>query len=185
MQTKTKTLIAAAALVLQAARGIAAEKPRHEPAIEKTADAYLKAVLAADLPGVLATYHDDAVLMPQGQAPLVGRAALEQYYRRLFEGPMKIGEFTFSYRETVASGNNGYTTGSYRMKLAAKSGPSVEDTGSFIVIVKRDGGSWKAAYVIYNSDRPMSAPPGPAATLYSPIPALLRAYRARYFPILR
>lgn len=151
----------------------AAETARPDPAIEKTAAAYLKAVLAGDAAAVAATYRDDAVEMPDCRPMLKGRAAIEEYYRGFFAGPVKITAFTFSHLETAATSDIGYTTGTYKQTITPKSGGPMEDSGKFVVIVKRGAGVWKAAYVIYNSDRPPVMPPAPAATLNSPMPALM------------
>ena len=35
----------------------------------------------------------------------------------------------------------------------------MKDTGKYVVILKRTGGSWKVAYAIYNSDLPPPPPP--------------------------
>jgi ketosteroid isomerase-like protein len=118
----------------------------------KSADAYLKAVLAGDVAAVGATYREDAVEMPPFRPPLKGRAAIEQYYRELFQGPVKIAAFTFSHMEAASVGDLGYTAGTYARQLSGGPTGSIEDTGKFVVIVKRSGSAWKAAYVIYNSD---------------------------------
>jgi len=36
----------------------------------------------------------------------------------------------------------------------------VDDTGKYIVMLKRTGGDWKIAYAIHASDRPSTMPPG-------------------------
>lgn len=177
MRTTTTTLSVLTGLMLQATlQMFAAEKTRPDPAIEKTASAYLKAVLAGDAAAVGATYRDDAVEMPSCRPLLKGRAAIEQYYRELFEGPVKITEFTFSHLETAAAGDIGYTAGTYKQKFLPKSGEPIDDSGKFVVIVKRAGGVWKAAYVIYNSDRPPAMQSAPAAALISPLIPLITCY---------
>ena len=136
----------------------------------KTADAYLKAVLAGDAAAVGATYRDDAVEMPPGRALLKGRAAIQQYFRELFQGPVKITAFTFSYLETVSAGELGYAAGTYDQKLSGGPAGSIEDTGKFVVILRRTGSAWKAAYVIYNSDHPPGQSNADAAALPLPSP---------------
>ena len=162
MRTTTKSAFALTALMLQTPfHAVASDKAQSDPTIERSASAYLKAVLAGDAAGVAATYLDDAVEMPSCRPLLKGRAAIESYYRELFQGPFKITEFTFSHLETQASGDIGYTTGTYRQKLLPKSGEPIDDSGKFVVVVKRDAGVWKAAYVIYNSDHPPVMMPKP------------------------
>jgi ketosteroid isomerase-like protein len=153
-------------------------EPRADLAIEKTTEAYRKAVLAGDTSAVGATYGRDAVLMPPSHPPLKGRAAIERYYRELFGGPMKIADFTFTHLETATAGNIGFTTGAYKQKLLPKSGEPIEDSGSFVVIVKRDVSGWKSAYVMYNSDRPPAMPGAIGPAFISPFPALMNYYSA-------
>jgi hypothetical protein len=40
----------------------------------------------------------------------------------------------------------------------------VDDTGKYIVMLKRTGEGWKIAYAIHNSDRPSTMPPGTGAS---------------------
>ena len=178
MQTHRWTVSALTALMLQAPPHIVAAGTRPDSAIEKTAEAYRKAVLAGDATAVSATYSHDAVEMPPGCPPLKGRAAIEQYYREMFGGPMKITDFTFTHLQTSTAGNLGFTAGAYKRKLLPKSGEPIEDSGSFVVIAKRDAGGWKSAYVIYNSDRPPAMPGAIVPALISPFPALMGYYSA-------
>src|SRR5262249_57890441 len=104
MQTQRWSVaIFAAAMLLT--RPTADANARPDSAIEKTAEAYRKAVLAGDVTALAATYQPDAVEMPPSRPPLQGRAAIEQYYRELFAGPMKITRFTFSHWKTETAGN--------------------------------------------------------------------------------
>ena len=156
--------LAAAALLLSATNS------RHDTAIEKTASVYLKAVLAQDAAAVAATFREDAVLMPDCRSMIQGRASIEQFYQGFFASALKITEFTFSHLETAASGDQGFTAGTYNQTLVPKPGGTpVHETGKFVVIVKKDAGGWKAAYVIYNNDHL------PALAMSSPYPGILNA----------
>jgi len=172
----TKAIFVLTAMTLQTPmQSFAAGRLSAGEAIENTANAHAKAVLAGDVAAVVAGYRQDAIEMPSCRPMLRGRAAIEQYYRGLFNGPVKITAFTFVYLETAAAGDFGYTAGTYKQKLVSNSGEAWDDEGKFMIIAKRDSGSWKAAYVIYNSDRPPAQPVGTAA-LPSPFPALMNYY---------
>ncbi len=148
--------------------GVAAQAGQLNPSLVKTAEKYRQAVLAGDATAAAATYREDAVEMPTGRPLLKGRAAIEQYYRELFQGPVKIASFTFSYLETVTSEDTGYVAGRYQQKLSGGPAGPIEDSGKFVVIVKRTGVTWRSAYVIYNSDHSQAAPC--AASLITPFP---------------
>ena len=176
MQRRFWKIAAFAVLILQGPRQISGAEARPDAAIEKTTESYRKAVLAGDAAAVGATYSRDAVEMPPCRPPLKGRDAIERYYRDMFGGPMKIAAFSFTRLETAAAGNIGFAIGGYQRTLIPNGGESVEDSGSFAVIVKREGGTWKAAYVIYNSDRAPAAQAGIVAALAIPIPAVRDFY---------
>jgi ketosteroid isomerase-like protein len=176
MQTCTRILRALSALFLAVPLQVFAANGNSEASIEKTAEAYRKAVLAGDAAAIGATYAVDAVEMPPSRPPLKGRLEIEQYYRQLFDGPMQIVEFTLINPKTVAAGSFGYISGGYRQKLVSKSGESIENSGSFIVIVKREDRVWKSCYVIYNSDRPPSSESASTAVFINPFPALMNYY---------
>jgi len=147
-----------AVMLQQAPAGVAAQAGQPDPWIVKTAETYRQAVLAGDVTATADTYHEDAIEMAPGRPPLKGRAAIEQYYRELFQGPLRIVAFSFSYLEAVAIGDNGYVTGTYQQTLTGGPAGSIEDSGKFVAIIKRAGGTWRSSYVIYNSDRSQATP---------------------------
>ena len=176
MQTRTRILRALSALLLAAPLQVFAASENSEASIQRTAEAYRRAVLAKDAAAIGATYAVDAVEMPPCRPPLKGRLKIEQYYRQLFDGPMQIVEFTLVNPKTVAAGSFGYITGGYEQKLLSKSGESIENSGSFIVIVKREDGVWRSSYVIYNSDGSPASLSASTAVFLNPFPGLMRYY---------
>jgi ketosteroid isomerase-like protein len=131
-------------------------QPSVSPEITKAADGYLKAVLAGNAPAVAATYTDNGIELPPGESAVRGRAAIEKHFRTMFSGPARITAFTFSHIESATNGSVGYDVGTYEQQLALPSGQTVTDVGKYVVILKRSQGEWKAAYVIYNSDKPVA-----------------------------
>ena len=128
-----------------------------EAAVKQVADAYVKGVLAGDAKAIAALYTVDAVEMPPNEPSVKGRAAIEQYYTKLFSGPTKVGQFTLTHLEARAVGDTGYDVGTYQQSMNPPGQTTATtDTGKFVVILKRSQGAWKVAYAIYNSDQ---APP--------------------------
>jgi uncharacterized protein (TIGR02246 family) len=130
----------------------------HDPAIVAVADQYLKATQAGDAAAVAALYTDDAVEMPPNSPAVKGKAAIQQYYEKQFKGA-KISGFTLTHLESRASGDSGHDVGTYRQTVTPAGAAAMQDTGKYVVILKRVGGAWKVAYAIYNSDQ---APPPPS-----------------------
>jgi uncharacterized protein (TIGR02246 family) len=123
-------------------------------AIREVADAYVKATTSGDAKAVAALYTEDAVEMPPNLPPVKGRAAIQQYYDKVFSSGFKVTTFTLKHLETHATGDNGYDVGTYEQGLAEPSASTpVSDTGKYVVIVRRTAAGWKVAYAIYNSDQ--------------------------------
>ena len=127
-------------------------------AIRQVADNYVKAVTIGDAKAIAALYTDDAVEMPPNQPMIKGRAAIEDYYTKLFSSGVRMSNFTLDHLETSASGDRGYDVGTYQQSMAQPSAAKpTSDSGKYVVILKRTGGAWKVAYAIYNSDQAPTA----------------------------
>lgn len=125
-----------------------------DPNITKIADAYVKATLAGDANAIAALYTEDAVEMPPNQPAVKGRAAILAYYEKQLSDPsMKISAFSLDHLETTSEGGVGYDVGTYRQTMTGGKAP-MNDTGKFVVLLKKNGGQWRVAYAIYNSDQP-------------------------------
>ena len=153
-------LIASTVLALAAPWAQADKTPRLDPALTKVADAYIAAVLKGDAAAVARIFREDGVEMPNCAPRAAGRAAVEGYYRHLFEGPGRIVGFTLDHAETHVEGNLAYLTGASRQTISR--GPTLaplEFVGKYLVVLKRTAGEWKVAYAIYNGDQPMPGAP--------------------------
>lgn len=132
----------------------AAQATAKDPAVMAVADAYSAAMLKGDLAGVMAVYTDDAIEMPPNAAAVRGRAAIEAYYKQQF-GQMKVASFTLDHIDSKAAGDIGYDIGSYRQSGTPTGATApVQDTGKYIVVLKKADGKWRVRYVCYNSDNP-------------------------------
>jgi uncharacterized protein (TIGR02246 family) len=129
-----------------------------DAAIRAVADLYVKATMAGDAKAIAALYTEDAMEMPPNQPPIKGRAAIQQYYEKELAGA-KMANFSLNHLETHAVGDRGYDVGTYKQNVTPTGSAGFNDTGKYVVILKRSAGSWKVAYAIYSSDRPMPAGP--------------------------
>jgi uncharacterized protein (TIGR02246 family) len=126
--------------------------------VRKVADAYVAAVLRGDATGVARLFTEDGVEMPPCAPRAAGRAAVEQYYRHLFERPGRITAFTLEPGETQVEGDVAYEAGGSRQTISRGPAlPPLEIVGKYLVVLRRTGREWRVAYAIYNGDE---APPG-------------------------
>ncbi len=126
-------------------------------AIKQLAENWRSGWLAGDADSLLSLFADDPVLMPQGQPPVVGKAAIRPLYQSVLK------EFTLESRsklmEVETSGDWGFFWSTYRLTARPKAGGNAfEDEGKSVFIVKREpSGDWKIARLIDNSDRPATS----------------------------
>jgi len=125
-----------------------------DPEVLAGADKYLNAVLAGDAGSVAAMFREDAALMPSGCPLLRGRSAIERYYRDWLSSQAKVTAFTFTHLESPVLGDTAFDVGTYKQTLALGSARTVSVSGKYTVILKRTGGEWMIAYLIFNDDSP-------------------------------
>jgi uncharacterized protein (TIGR02246 family) len=129
-----------------------------ESEITRIADSYAAAMNRGDAAAMAAVYADDGVEMPPGKPAVRGRAAIEAYHRQELAGPVRLSNFALTASDTRVTGDVAYTTGTSRITVAPPGAPPVQGSGKYLVVFRKKGGEWKAAYAIYNADGPCSNP---------------------------
>ncbi len=148
-----------AALRVQGTSTAAVAPVQVDPSVVEGADKYVKSVLAGDASAIAAMYREDAVLMPADYGLLRGRTAIDHYYREWFKGPAKVTAFTFTHLESPVLGDTAFDVGLYTQTLSLGANGTMNVSGKYAVILKRSGGEWKIAYLIFNGDAPSKMPP--------------------------
>jgi ketosteroid isomerase-like protein len=110
-------------------------------------------VLAGDPARIAAFYLDNGIEMMPNRTWAEGRGTIQAMHQELCSGPVKVTGFSFTHLESSVAGDTAYDVGTYRETLSVPGAGPIEDVGKYVAILKRTGGEWKAAYVIYNSDR--------------------------------
>jgi uncharacterized protein (TIGR02246 family) len=111
-----------------------------------------KAVLAADPPGAVSVYTEDALLLPPNMPELRGRAAIQKF----FEGFPKMSEFKENVVEVEGHGDLAYARATYRTAANPPGAKApLEDTGKVLAIWrKQPDGSWLVTRAAWSSDLP-------------------------------
>lgn len=142
------SLLAATGLLAPAA---AFADPATQAAIEAQYVKFSAAVAAGKADDVAALYTKDAILMPPGAPPMVGRAAIAQTFGAVMG--MGITGVKLEVQDLDVLGDTAIEGGAYT--LMAK-GDQVADQGKYLVIWKREGGTWYLHRDIFNTNM---APP--------------------------
>jgi len=156
------TILLTASLAASAPlRGGMTPPPGEADPLWTVADDYAAGMRAGNAAAVAAVFAEDAVEMPPGVSPIRGKAAIESYYRELFRS-CRFATFTLSRTESRIAGDVGFLVGTSLLAVSPSPGqtPAREESGKYMVVLKRGGGGWKVAYAIYNADRPAAAHPG-------------------------
>lgn len=97
-------------------------------------------------------FAEDAVLMPPGQPADTGRAAVEAYYRGIFEAY----EVSLSshYEEVRVEGDLAYGRGIATVTLTpADGGPPTTTTSKYLnILERRPDGTWTTTHDIWNAN---------------------------------
>ena len=140
-----------------------APPPQVDVAAEK------EALMAADAawsgtvndPEKFVAFFDEAGSFYAPDAPrATGHEAIQELFAQL--GSLPNLELTWSATDAVvsASGDLGYTVGSYRMMFDSPEGKRMMEMGKYVTVWKKQAdGSWKVLEDIFNND----SPPAPAS----------------------
>ena len=147
------------AVTLSAQQGVQGE----DPGIAKLRAAYQAAAGSQDAAAIAKLYAEEGIEMPPNAPAARGRAAIEAFHKAFAQQWMVHGMTITPKSLHVWNNDTAYEVGSYKQSLMAqKGGGMADDTGKYIVLLKKDAasGNWLITHSIYNSDNP---PPGAAA----------------------
>ncbi len=135
-----------------------------ERAALRAADAeWAQTIAAKDATAFTGFFVDDATLMSPNMAVIEGTAGIHEWA----EQNMALPGFSVVWQATgvdvAASGDLGYTMGTFDFQITLPDGTPIKDRGKYTTLWrKQTDGSWKVVVDIFNSDIPM-APQAAAA----------------------
>lgn len=147
----------AAALLFGAACAPAAPPPADRAAIAQALTdldaAWSAAAGARNVDSVASFYAQDAVAYPPGAPTAVGFAAAKAVWAGYFADSTFTISWTTTAAGAAASGDLGYTAGTYTDSYKGADGSLVNETGKYFCLwQKQADGSWKAVHDIWNTD---------------------------------
>ncbi len=109
-----------------------------------------------DIERVVSYWADDAMVLPPGSPPIVGKSAIRKFVAESFRTP----GFNISWKTTdvvVARGGDvAYSTGTNRVAVSGPDGKPVVVSGKAVAVWRRDKeGAWRCVIDIWN-DSPSS-----------------------------
>ena len=128
-------------------------------AVEAASAALDQALRTNDAEALFTHVADDVVLMPPGEAPVRGSAAMRGWYAR-FLSQFRTSSLTLTDREVFVGEGWAVVKGSYEWGLKATAGGDpLIDRGSYVQIwTRQPNGGWLFSREIWNSSVPPPAP---------------------------
>jgi uncharacterized protein (TIGR02246 family) len=116
---------------------------------------WMEAFAAGDLDRALAFCAQDCAVLVANAPSAEGPDAI----RELFAGWLKPGlQINWKPAAIEASGDLGYSSGTYEMSFRDPTGKTMNDRGKYVIVWKKQrDGSWKVVRDISNSDLPVPA----------------------------
>lgn len=110
----------------------------------------LKHYNAGDAAAVAALYSEDARLLPPEFEMIVGRAAIEAFWKVATDAGLQLA---LPDPDIEIEGNIAYVVGPYTFTLPGETTPF--EYGKYVEIWRKmDGGSWKMVVDTFNTDHP-------------------------------
>jgi len=155
--------IAVVALVALAAGGhgqpgTAAQSgtPADRQAISQIRNQEIASFSSGDVEQLLSLCTDDLVLMPPNEPTLVGKDAVRAWARAMYQEFKIQGSYT-STADLRVVGDWAFERMSFKLTLTpVGGGAAMEDVGKGFHVYRREGGAWKIALDIWNSDTPVA-----------------------------
>ena len=141
-----------AIFVLALTTPLAAQTPKPEE-LQKPNKEFAAAVNTKDFPRLMATYTDDAVVMPPNGPAITGKVKIEAFWKEIIDQGMRVESLT----STGAGGSGawGHDSGIVELRFAPAYGSPVMDTIKYVTVLQRGtDGVWRISRDIWNSDLP-------------------------------
>jgi ketosteroid isomerase-like protein len=142
-------------------------------ALQAAADAYHAAGSAKDIDAVVSHYTSDSATLPPNAASVQGLEAMREFATAFTQTP----GFSMSFGETVADvgagGDMGYTLVDTIIRFDGPDGKPVEDHVRDFHLWRKDGGEWKIAVDIWNSELPLPGADDTGEAIVSEVLALI------------
>jgi len=147
-------VLAAACAMAAIGQALAADRAAEEQAIRRADAQWSAATQSADLDAAMRIYAEDAVFLAPGQATIVGRQGIRDWFARQMATPGYSVTFAPDHIVVSASLDMAYETGRYRVLWTAPDGTAMAGAGKHLVAWGKRDGAWKVVAESISPDGP-------------------------------
>jgi ketosteroid isomerase-like protein len=152
MNRKLVPILAAACSVLFSTSPVRAHIDENAKALAQLDEDWSKAAATRDAERVASFYADEAVVYPPNEPAAVGRAAARKVWAGYFTDPSFAISWKTLHAGVSASGDLGYTAGTYEDSFKGPDGKLVTEKGKYVCTWRKRDGAWRALHDIWNTD---------------------------------
>src|SRR5207302_5853137 len=124
-----------------------------EAAIRKLDAAWSQAAQAKDVDKMVSYYAEDASVLPTGASIANGKNQIHDFWQHIMSSPGFNLHFEPTKIEVARSGDMAFEIGTAELTMNDASGTPQTVSGKYVVVWKKQRGSWKAAADIFNTDK--------------------------------
>jgi len=142
-------------LLIICAASVAEAQQSARTAIEANTKQFVEAFNKGDAAAVANMYTMDARVLPPNAEMVEGRGNIQKFWQGAMTAGVKMVSLETVHVET--QGNVAVEVGRYTTTTPGAGGTTTTDKGKYVVIWKREGGSWKLAVDIFNTNIPTAS----------------------------
>lgn len=150
--------MAGAAVSFAGAPPAKVDRAAEEAALKALDKAWAEAANRKDLDATVAFMADDGETLAPNEPVARTREAIRASWNGLMQLPDARISWAAERAQVAASGELGYTSGSYTLTFTGPDGKTVTDNGKYLEVWKKVDGQWKCLSDAYNSSVPLPQP---------------------------
>ena len=127
------------------------EETKIKTAVDDRYQEWLAAANKKDVSAMTNLYDENAVLMPKSEEPVLGKAAIGEYYKKLFADPHFVPfTLTLNWNSFHLVGDIAIATSVFEGDVT-RNGKQIHFRGKNLLVWKKEGdGSWKIFRYMYD-----------------------------------
>ena len=149
----TKLVVAVVVAIAASCQSLPVDEQADFAALRALDQAYASEWLAGDADGVMSLFTADATLVPHhGDTPIVGHAAIHDFWFNPKYPPTVIPAWTRDAEEIVVSGDVGIVRGRARLTWEYDGMRTTIPEGNYVLVAVRRSEGWRIRMLTWNDD---------------------------------
>ena len=151
----TSVLISLTLMVFAGCNKAEMNTDQDREAIEAVVGELLAAMNSGDAASAVKHWGEDGTILPPNQAMAMGSENIQAFLQGMMDMGLKLETKTVKLE---IMGDMAYRIGKYDLTMQPQEGVTIQDSGKFVQVFRREYDTWKLVTSIFNSSMPMPSP---------------------------